>query len=117
MFSLIMCMGTWPGPSFITCTPLCPGALGQFALHFEFGELRFVVGVGDRAGTQAVADGEADVVGGHDVADVVPMGVEETFLVMREAPFGHDAAAARDDAGRAARGQRDVSAGARRRGW
>ena len=32
-----------------------PGALGEFALHFEFGELRFVVGVGNRAGTQAVA--------------------------------------------------------------
>ena len=47
-----------------------------------------------------------DVVGGHDVADVVPVGVEEIFLVMRETPFGHDAAAARDDAGHAVRGQR-----------
>ena len=28
---------------------------GQFALHFEFAELRFVVGVGNRAGAQAVA--------------------------------------------------------------
>jgi hypothetical protein len=31
-----------------------PGARGEFALHFEFAELRFVVGVGNRAGTQAV---------------------------------------------------------------
>ena len=37
---------------------------------------------------------KADVVGGHDVADVVPMRVEEILLVMREAPLGHDAAAA-----------------------
>ena len=29
------------------------------------------------------------------------MRVEEIFLVMRQAPFGHDAAAARNDAGHA----------------
>jgi len=67
-------------------------AAGEFALHFEFAELRFVVGVGNRAGTQAVADAERDVIRGHDVADVVPVGVEEIFFVMRETPFGHDAA-------------------------
>ncbi len=39
-----------------------PRAAGEFALHFEFAELRFVVGVGNRAGTQAVADAERDVV-------------------------------------------------------
>ena len=32
-----------------------PRAFGEFALHFEFAELRLVVGVGNRAGTQAVA--------------------------------------------------------------
>jgi hypothetical protein len=32
-----------------------PSARGEFALHFEFAELRFAVGVGNRAGTQAVA--------------------------------------------------------------
>jgi hypothetical protein len=37
-----------------------PGARGEFALHFEFAELRGgrpqgLVGVGNRAGTQAVA--------------------------------------------------------------
>ena len=32
-----------------------PRACGEFALYFEFAELRFVVGVGKRAGTQAVA--------------------------------------------------------------
>jgi hypothetical protein len=43
-----------------------PRAAGEFALHFEFGELGFVVGVGNRAGAQAVADAEGDVVGGHN---------------------------------------------------
>jgi hypothetical protein len=84
-----------------------PGALGELALDFEFAELGFVIGVGDGAGAQAVADGEGDVVGGHDVADVVPVGVEEVFLVMGEAPLGHDAAAAADDAGHAGGGHGD----------
>src|SRR5258708_6240765 len=68
-----------------------PGAPGEFALHLEFAELRLVIGVRDGAGAQAVADAEGHVVGGHDVADVVPVGVEEVLLVMREAPLGHDA--------------------------
>jgi hypothetical protein len=40
-----------------------PGDLGQFAERFQFGELRAVVGVGDRAGTQAVAQREGHVIG------------------------------------------------------
>jgi hypothetical protein len=32
-----------------------PSAAGEFALHLEFAELRLVVGVGNRAGPQAVA--------------------------------------------------------------
>ncbi len=84
-----------------------PGAGGEFALDFEFAELSLVVGVGDGAGAQAVADGEGDVVSGADVADFVPMGVEEIFLVMGEAPFGHDRAAAADDTGHAAGGHGD----------
>ena len=81
-----------------------PGALREFTLHLQLAELGFVIGVRDGAGAEAVADGEGDVVGGHDVADVVPVGVEEVFLVMGEAPLGHDAAAAADDAGHAGGG-------------
>ena len=40
-----------------------PGDLGQLAERFEFGELRAVVGVGDAAGAQAVAEAEAHVIG------------------------------------------------------
>ena len=92
MFSLIMCMGTWPGPSFITCTPNFPGAPRQTALRLEFGELRLVVGVRDGPGAQTVADGKAHVIRRHDLANVVPMGVEEIFPVVRQAPFGEDRA-------------------------
>ena len=69
---------------------LGPGALGKFALDFQLAELGLVVRIGHRAGTEAVADREADVVGGHDVADVIPVGVEEILLMMREAPLCHD---------------------------
>ena len=74
----------------------------------QFGELRFVVGVIQRARTQAVAETEADVVGLHDLADIFEVGVEEIFLVVRQTPFGEDRAAARDDAGHALGGHRHV---------
>ena len=80
----------------------------QFAERFEFGELRAVVGVGDRAGAQAVAERERHVVLAHDVADLVEALVEEALLVLRQAPLRHDRAAARDDAGDAVGGQRHV---------
>ena len=87
---------------------LRPGALGQLAQRVELGELRFVIGIGDAAGAQAVAQRIGDVIGLHDLGDLVEAFVEETFLVMREAPFRHDAAAAADNAGDALRGHRHI---------
>jgi hypothetical protein len=86
-----------------------PGDLGQFAEGLQFAELGFVVGVVDRAGAQAVAEREGDVVGLHDFADLLEVRVEEAFLVVRQAPLGHDRAAAADDAGHAVGGQRHVA--------
>jgi hypothetical protein len=45
-----------------------PRDLGQLAQRFQLAELRGVVGVGDAAGTQAVAQREGHVVGLHDLA-------------------------------------------------
>ena len=85
-----------------------PGDLGQFAEGFELGELGAVVGVGVGAGPQPVAQRIRHVIGPHDLVDLAEMGVEEALLVMRQAPFRHDRAAARDDAGDPAGGQRDI---------
>ena len=87
---------------------LLPRHLREFAERFEFGELRAVIGVGDRAGAQAVAERERHVVFAHDVADLVEALVEEALLVARQAPLRHDRAAARHDAGDAVGGQRHV---------
>jgi len=38
-----MRLGTWPGQ----LARRAPRAFDELALHFEFGEMRFVVGVGD----------------------------------------------------------------------
>ena len=78
-----------------------PGTGGEFSLDFELGELGVVVGVGNGAGAQAVTNREGDVVGGADVADVIPVLVEEAFLLVGDAPFGHDGATTRDNAGHA----------------
>ena len=66
----------------------------ELALRLELGELRLVVRVGNRAGTQAVAERERDVVRAHDLADLAEVRVGEVLLMMREAPFRHDRAAA-----------------------
>ena len=84
-----------------------PRDLCQLAEGGQFCQLRFVVGIGARAGAEAVAEREGDVVGAHDFADFVEVGVEEIFLVMGEAPLGEDAAAAGDDAGGAPGGEGD----------
>ena len=91
MFSWIRCIGTWPGPSIIVCTSCFQAILRQLAQRLELGELRLVVGVGDRAGAQAVAEGEAHVVRLHDLADLLEVRVEEVLLVVRQAPLGQDA--------------------------
>ena len=85
-----------------------PGDLRELAERFEFGELRAVVGVRDRAGTQAVAERERHIVFAHQVADVAEALVEEAFLVPRQAPLRHDRAAARDNAGDAVGGERHI---------
>ena len=64
-----------------------PGDFGQFAQCFQFAELRFVIGIGNRSRTQAVAQGERHVVGFHDVADLFEIRVKKIFLVMRQTPF------------------------------
>jgi hypothetical protein len=70
-----------------------PGDLREFAQGLQLAELGGVVGVGDGAGAQAVAQAEGHVVGLHDLADVVEVGVEEILLVVGQAPLGHDRAA------------------------
>ncbi len=80
----------------------------EFPEGAQLGELRLVVGVRDRSGTQAVAEGVRDVVGGEDLAEFLEVLVQERLLVVRQAPRRHDGAAARDDAGLAVRGQRYV---------
>ena len=70
--------------------------------------MRFVIGIGNRAGAQAIAQRIGDVIGLHDLGNVVKMFVEEAFLVMRQAPFRHDRPAARDNAGDALRRHRHI---------
>ena len=88
---------------------MLPGDLGQLAQGVQFGELGRVVGVGDRAGPQPVAQGDGHVVAGHQLAKLVEPRVEEILGVMRQAPLGQDGAAAGDDARHPPRSQRDVT--------
>jgi len=63
-------MGTWPGPSFITCTPCSHAIFVSSPWVLQLGETGLVVRVGDAAGPEPVAQRERDVVGRHDLADL-----------------------------------------------
>ena len=85
-----------------------PGLLRQLAQRLQFGELRFVAGIGNAARPQAVAERVADVVLRQDLRDVVEALVEEILLVVMRHPLRQDRAAAADDAGDALGDQRQV---------
>ena len=69
---------------------MLPGVCGQLSEGPQFGELRFVIGVVNRARTKAITQTERNVVSLHDFADLIEMRVKEIFLMMREAPLRHD---------------------------
>ena len=86
-----------------------PGDFGQFAQRMQLGELRLVVGILNRAWTQAVAERERNVIGGTDFANLAEMFKQEVLFVMRETPFRHDRTAARDNTCQAFGGHRHVA--------
>mmetsp|Transcript_5622 Transcript_5622/g.12903 ORF Transcript_5622/g.12903 Transcript_5622/m.12903 type:complete len:231 (-) Transcript_5622:1056-1748(-) len=86
---------------------LLPRAARKVALHLELGELRLVVRVLDASRTQAVANGQRDVVLRADVEDVVPVLVRKVLrIVVDQHVLCVDRPAARHDAGDALRGER-----------
>ena len=88
---------------------LTPGDLGELAERVELGELSLVVRVRDRPWTQPIAEAEAHVVGLHDLADLLEVRVQEVLFVVGQAPLGEDRTTARNDAGHALCGERDVT--------
>src|SRR5437870_2345906 len=77
MFSRMRCIGTWPGPSFITWTSKSHAILVSSPCVFNSANC------------------------GSSLASAIEPG--------RKASLRHDRSAARDDAGHAARGHRDVA--------
>ena len=88
---------------------MVPRSLGQFSLHLEFSKLCLVIGISNGSRPQAVANTEADIVGGHDFTNFVPVSVEEILAMVCQAPLGQDAASSADNAGHATGGHRDES--------
>ena len=71
-------------------TTLIPGHRGQFAKRFEFGELRAIIGVGNRSRSQTIAQRKTDVIGRADIADLLEVFVQKAFGMMMQTPLGHD---------------------------
>ena len=62
---------------------LLPGQAGQLPERVELGELRRIVGVGDGARAQPVAERERHIVGAQDLADLPEARVQEILPVVR----------------------------------
>ncbi len=77
---------------------LLPGLARQVAEGPELRELRGVAGVGQAAGTQAVAQGERHVVLPRDLQDLVVVHEERVLLAVVDHPLRVQGAAARHDA-------------------
>ena len=85
-----------------------PRLLGQFTQSLKFGELGFVAGIGNAAGTQAVAQGERNVVFGENLADIVKALIQKILFVMVRHPLRQNRPAATDNPGDALRNHRKV---------
>ncbi len=86
-----------------------PGNTGQFTQGTQFGKLRFIVGILNRTRTQAIAQRQGDIVRHTDFTDLTEVLIEETLLMMGQAPLRHDRSAPRDDAGQTFRRHRDIT--------
>jgi hypothetical protein len=76
---------------------LRPGALGELTQGAELGELRRVGRIGDRAGTQAVAERDGDVVSATDGEHLTEALVERVLCLVVDHPAGEQPAAAGND--------------------
>ena len=108
MLILILCIGTWPGPSIITWQPFSQAILVSSPSVSSSANCARSLASAIEPGRRPSPSEKRHVVLAHDVADLVEALVEEALLVMRQAPLRHDRAAARDDAGDAVGGQRHV---------
>ncbi|GBF27632.1 hypothetical protein MnTg02_02689 [bacterium MnTg02] len=88
---------------------LVPGDFRQLAQRLKLGELRPVIGVGDRAGPEPISEREGHIIFAHQIANIAEMLVKEALAVMRQAPFRHDRSAARHDPRQAVGRQVDIA--------
>src|SRR6185503_4795045 len=86
-----------------------PRDLRQLTERLQLRKLRFIIGIGNRTGPQAITQRKRNVVSGHDLADLTKACVEKTLLVMGQTPLREDRATATHDSRRASSSQRNVS--------
>ncbi len=96
---------------------MLPSHLRQFTQSVQFGKLGFIIGIGGATGAQAIAQAKGHVIQLHNVANVFKVLVQEAFAVVGHAPFRHDGAATRDNAGAAVGREVWIWPKRIRRGW
>src|SRR6478752_1548189 len=109
MFSLILCIGTCPGPSIIVCTSCFQAILVSSPSVSSSANCAASLASASDPGRSTSPSEKLTSYFFITSQNALELGVEEVLLVVRQAPLGHDRSAARDDAGGALRGVRDVA--------
>ena len=78
---------------------MLPGNFRQLTEGLQLGELRGIIGIGNRPRAQPVAQRERHIIGFHDFANILEVRIEKTFFMVRQAPLRHDGAATGNDTG------------------
>ena len=89
---------------------LIPRACDEFAHGVEFGKLGSIVRVGCTSRSQSVAQRQGHIILSHNVADIIEVLVQETLLIVQQAPLAHDATTTTYYAAQSAIGQMNIVA-------
>ena len=82
-----------------------PGDICKLPKSLQLTDLGLVVGIVDRPRTQSITEAEGYIIGLHDLADLLEVGVEKAFPVMGKTPLRHDRSPSRNDSGQASGSQ------------
>ena len=89
---------------------LFPGTNHQLAHGVELGKLGSIVGIGCATRAQTIAQRQGYIVLSHNIADIIKVLIQETLLIMQQAPLAHNATATTHDTAQSAIGQVHVVA-------
>ena len=89
---------------------LIPRPKHKLAHSVKLGKLGSIVGIGSTSWAQTIAKTQGNIVARYYIADIIKMLVQETLLVVYQAPFAHNTTATTNNTAQTAIGQMNIVA-------